>query len=124
LTTFCCEGRPQSADENKSDTVNVQDTDDEFVIKKPDSVDPKYTDFLDELYKHDNEKQSAKSKRDVNEKINIEESQLEFDVPKKPLATVPSENYDKFLSELYRHDELKRNKRMIVFRYKPDEYVN
>ena len=116
LTIFAvCECRPSSTD--KPDTVNVQDTDDEFVIKKPQTVDAKYTDFLDELYRHDKTKTASKSKRDASDKIDIDESKLQFDVPQKPLESVKSEDYDKFLSELYRHDELKRSKRMIVFRY-------
>ncbi|KAG5681503.1 hypothetical protein PVAND_010930 [Polypedilum vanderplanki] len=119
LTTFLCESRPQSDDGKKADVdgINVQDTDDEFVIKKPESTDQKYTDFLDELYKHDSEKQGTKSKRDVSDKIDIDESKAQFDIPKKPLATVNSADYDKFLGELYKHDELKRSERMIVFRY-------
>lgn len=102
--------------------INVEDTDDEFIIKKPASNDPTYNEFLDELYQHDKSKTptSSKTKRfaeegNDNEKLSVD-SPKEFDIPAKPEAN-KDENYDLFLSHLYRHDELKRSRRMIVFRH-------
>lgn len=120
LMTIYVECRP---DETPStEKINVEDTDDEFVIKKPDSNDPTYNEFLDELYQHDKSKgpSSSKSKRFAEagndyEKITVD-SPKEFDIPAKPEAN-KDENYDQFLSHLYRHDELKRSRRMIVFRH-------
>lgn len=66
LSTFYCDARPSDDKQHHTNPIDVHDTDDEFVIKKPQSEDPKYTDFLDELYKHDNEKQPSKSKRDLS----------------------------------------------------------
>lgn len=115
MTTFCnC--RPQNGDD-KTDLINVHDTEDEFVIKKPDSADPKYTDFLDELYRHDTAKKDSKSKRDISdasknipEKVPIETNT--FDIK----AITTDENNTNSLSHLYRNDNSKRNKRMIIFR--------
>lgn len=104
-----------------ADKINVEDTDDEFIIKKPESKDPTYNEFLDELYQHDKSKvPSSKTKRfagemDGNEKLTVD-SPKEFDIPAKPEAH-KDENYDQFLSHLYRHDELKRSRRTIVFRH-------
>jgi hypothetical protein len=103
----------------RTDTINVQDTDDEFIIKKPDTTDPAYNEFIDELYKHD-ENKKPKSKRNVEDeeghvKLTVE-SPKEFEIPVKPESHT-DENYDQFLSHLYRHDELKRSRRMIVFRH-------
>lgn len=122
MTIFHCDCRPQNDD--KSDTnkpLDVKDTEDEFVIKKPsdaDLTDPKYSDFLDELYRNDKSKQSAKTKRDVSEKIAVENPKGELDIPNKPLSSVDPASYDRFISHLYANDKLKREKRspMIVFR--------
>lgn len=107
--------RPE--DTPSSDKINVNDTDDEFVIKKPEIKDQAYDKFLDELYQHD-EAKKPKSKRNaenVEEKLTVESPQ-EFEIPVKPVNP-GDENYDKFLTHLYRHDELKRSRRMIVFRH-------
>lgn len=117
LTVFCANARPDST---ATDVINVEDTDDEFIIKKPEGAsDPSYDKFLEELYKHDEGKKTTtvKSKRSAEEKITVE-SPEEFDIPVKP-PVHQDENYDQFLSHLYRHDEQKneRTKRMIVFRH-------
>jgi hypothetical protein len=106
----------------------VDDTDDEFVIKKPDSTDPAYNAFLNELYKHDVNK--PKSKREaidseqIPEKLTVEVPQ-QFDIPVKPSVNGNDDTgYGQFLNHLYRHDELKRDsdenhsrsRRMIIFR--------
>lgn len=97
----------------QNDKLDIHDTDDEFVIKKPDNVDTKYTDFLDELYKHDTAKQSAtpsKSKRDLSgqdDKILFDDINS-FDDETQPLI-------EKIVS--HHSDEIKRSKRMILFRY-------
>lgn len=104
-------------EEIPSDKINVNDTDDEFVIKKPETKDQAYDQFLDELYQHD-EAKKPKPKRSVEkdeEKLSVESPQ-EFEIPVKPVNP-GDENYDKFLTHLYRHDELKRSRRMIVFRH-------
>lgn len=95
----------------QNDKLDVHDTDDEFVIKKPENSDPKYTDFLDELYKHDSAKQSAspKSKRDLN--LNTQDDKIMFDDPNLFYDT------EKTVSQLYQSNEFKRSKRMILFRY-------
>jgi hypothetical protein len=110
LTTF-------SRCDDKVGTINVKDTDDEFTINKPNNSDPKYKEFLTELYRHDKAKeQKGNVKRDTSahEKVNIEDPKA-FDIPAKPAAK--DEKYGSFLSHLYRHDDLKRSKRMIVYRY-------
>lgn len=126
LTVLCANGRPD--DSKPSDVINVEDTDDEFIIKKPAGAsDPSYDKFLEELYRHDEGKKTstvaAIVKREADqeeaapEKLTVE-SPEEFDIPVKP-ALHQDENYDQFLSHLYRHDEQKneRTKRMIVFRH-------
>lgn len=99
MVTFCnC--RPQN------DKIDIKDTSDEFVITKPESTDPKYTDFLDELYKGDQAKQPAKSKRDtyaLDDKILYDYLNSFDDTPVEIVS--------------HQHAELKRNKRMILFRY-------
>lgn len=97
----------------------MNDTDDEFIITKPEKKDEAYDKFLDELYQHD-EAKKPKSKRNANEenvgeKLTVE-SPEEFEIPVKPVEH-EDENYDKFVTHLYRHDELKRSRRMIVFRH-------
>lgn len=116
LTTFCVNCRPETS---TIDSINVQDTDDEFIIKKPDSKDPAYDDFIKELYRHD-ESKTSKSKRSAEdgngpEKLTVA-SPDEFKIPAKP-AVHEDENYGQFITHLYRHDELKRSRRMIVFRH-------
>jgi hypothetical protein len=95
----------------QTDKLDVHDTDDEFVIKKPEHTDNKYTDFLDELYKHDTEKQSAtpKSKRDTN-------NPNSFDVY-SPHQQQQDPIMEQIVSHLIVDDELKRRKRSILFRY-------
>lgn len=106
-------------EDTPSDKINVPDSDDEFIITKPDIKDQaNYDKFLDELYQHD-EAKKPKTKRDAEEKVGEKltvELPEEFDVPVKPVAH-EDEHYDQFLTHLYRHDELKRSKRMIVFRH-------
>lgn len=116
LTTFCVNCHP--AEDPSKATINVQDTDDEFIIMKPSNTnDPTYDKFLDELYRHDESKKpkSKRSSEAESDKITVE-SPEEFEIPVKPSANT-DENYDQFLSHLYRHDELKRSRRMIVFRH-------
>ena len=111
LSVLC---RPD--DDSKPALIGVEDTEDEFVIKKPETENPAYNEFLDELYKHDDEKKS-KSKRDTNdadEKLTVEIPE-EFEMLLQPPRG--QENYDEFVDHLYRHDELKRSRRMIVFRH-------
>lgn len=122
---LCVDCRPGDTPQDAStDKINVEDTDDEFVIKKPDDAnDPSYNQFISELYQHDQEKtsqQPPKAKRSadeetVPEKLTVE-SPKEFDIPVKP-PVHQDENYDQFVTHLYRHDELKRSKRMIIFRH-------
>jgi hypothetical protein len=119
LTTFCVNCHPEDPDAPKQ-TINVQDTDDEFIIKKPNTTDPAYDKFIDELYQHDSDKQRPKARRNAEEsptKLTVE-SPKEFEIPAKPQGK-DDEHYDQFLSHLYRHDELKlkRSRRMIVFRH-------
>lgn len=101
----------------QNDKLDIQETDDEFVFKKPDNTDSKYTDFLDELYKHDTEKKSAtstKTKRDLgsqDDKIFFDDPNL-FDKNENTHPTM-----EKIVSHLYQSDEFKRSKRMILFRY-------
>ena len=108
-------------EEPTTDRINVEDTDDEFIISKPASNGPKYDEFLDELYRHDaNKTPISKTKRDAeegngHEKLPVETPE-EFNIPNKP-EEHHDENYDQFLTHLYRHDELKRSRRMIVFRH-------
>lgn len=116
LTAFSVNCRPENT---PSDKIDVNDTDDEFIITKPEKKDEAYDKFLDELYQHD-EAKNPKSKRNaeeenVGEKLTVK-SPEEFEIPVKPVEH-EDENYDKFVTHLYRHDELKRNKRMIVFRH-------
>lgn len=103
--------------------INVQDTDDEFIIKKPgqsESKDPAYTEFFDELHRKDDGKTPAKSKRSTDQGNDPEKLAVklpdEYEIPAKPTET-GDENYDQFLTKLYSHDELKRSRRMIVFRH-------
>lgn len=117
LTTFCVLCHPETS---SSAPINVEDTDDEFIIKKPDSKDPAYAEFFEELHRHDEDKSASKSKRSAeegndHEKLTVEAPQ-EFEIPVKPHEH-GDENYDQFLTHLYRHDELKRSRRMIVFRH-------
>jgi hypothetical protein len=111
-------------DKNKQPSViDVEDTEDEFVIKKPENAGPVYDQFLEELYQHDQGKNTTKPKRSADEeeknseKLTVEAPE-EFDIPVKPALNV-DDNYDQFLTHLYRHDEEKRTrqKRMIVFRH-------
>ena len=97
----------------QNDKLDIHDTDDEFVIKKPDNTDPKYTDFLDELYKHDSAKQSASpiSKRDLS----TQDDKIMFDDPNLFYDTQPI--MEKTVSQHYQSNEFKRSKRMILFRY-------
>lgn len=132
LTTFCVNCRPETDTSTTNATINIEDTDDEFVIKKPSNKDdPKYVEFVDELYHHDEaKKQHPKTKRDSlptqvaeaaakndHEKLTVELPN-EFDIPAKPSVSKDGQ-YDEFLTHLYRHDELKlkRSRRMIVFRH-------
>lgn len=117
LTTFCVLCRPTTS---SSAPINVEDTDDEFIIKKPVSNDPAYEEFFDELHRHDDSKNASKSKRSAeegngHEKLTVAAPE-EFDIPVKP-QDHGDDNYDQFLTKLYRHDELKRSRRMIVFRH-------
>lgn len=121
LTAFLADCRPET--EQPPATIDVEETDDEFIIKKPTSTDQKYDDFIKELYRKDENKQGAKSKRNAPAEVPLTvESPNEYEIPSKPLNT--DGQYDDFLSELYRHDELKkrssrslkRSRRMIVFR--------
>lgn len=102
FVTFCtC--RPQN------DKIDIKDTSDEFVINKPESTDPKYTDFLDELYKKDQAKQPApKSKRDTR----TYDEKFAYDY-------LNSFDDTAVMEEIVSHQyaELKRSKRMILFRY-------
>lgn len=116
MTAFSVDCRPE---DSSADKLNVEDTDDEFIIKKPDSKAPAYDDFIKELYRHD-EGKATKAKRsaedvDGHEKLAVS-SPEEFDIPSKPAGHTDG-NYDQFLTHLYRHDELKRSRRMIVFRH-------
>lgn len=122
LTALCVNCQTEAA---STDVINVEDTDDEFIIKKPQSTDQAYDKFLEELYRHDEgKKTAAKSKRDAEVedesspgKLSVEPPQ-EFEIPAKPPTHVDGD-YDQFLSHLYRNDEQKqtRSKRMIVFRH-------
>lgn len=115
FTVFC---RPE---ESTIHSINVEDTDDEFIIHKPASNGPTYDKFLDELYRHDDSKTPiSKTKRNAeegngHEKLPVETPE-EFNIPLKP-EEHQDQNYDQFLNHLYRHDELKRSRRMIVFRH-------
>lgn len=116
MAIFSINCRPENS--TPSNKINVDDTDDEFIIKKPEIKDEAYDKFLDELYQHD-ESKKPKSKRSaeekaVEEKLTVETPE-EFEIPVKPVEK--DENYDKFITHLYRHDELKRSRRMIVFRH-------
>lgn len=105
------------------DKLNVQDTDDEFVIKKPQHQDPHYKDFIDTLYRHDHVKNSEKTKRETAENLPVEDAN-EYVIPEKPQSGV-DENYDKFISHLYSQDtekqvnqtNLHRQKRALLFRH-------
>lgn len=101
----------------------MEDSEDEFIIKKPTSTDQKYDDFIKELYRKDENKQGTKSKRSTPaEALLTVESPNEYEIPAKPSTT--DGQYDEFLSELYRHDELKKRssrslkriRRTLVFR--------
>lgn len=114
VLVICCEviaGYPQ----NSSDAlINVKDSEDEFIIKKPDSLsDPEYNKFLEELYRQDSGKHQKISKRSSDQE-HLPLNPDEFDIPDKPKNE--DKNYESFVKELYRQDTLKRNKRMIVFR--------
>jgi hypothetical protein len=112
---FCVNCRPENS--TPGNKINVEDTEDEFIIKKPETKDEAYEKFVDELYQHD-ESKKPKAKRSAEEKVGERltvETPEEFEIPVKPAHS--DENYDKFLAHLYRHDELKRSKRMIVFRH-------
>lgn len=121
LSIFCVDCRPQDP---PAALINVEDTDDEFEIKRPDAItDAKdtttYNDFIKELYRHDADK-TTKAKRsaeanDGHGKLPVSPPE-EFEIPPKPVAYA-DQHYDQFLTNLYRHDELKRSRRMIVFRH-------
>lgn len=114
FTTLCINCRPDGT----SDKLNVEDTDDEFIIKRPDAKDPAYDDFIKELYRHDQDK-ATKAKRSAEADDGLEKlpvlSPEEFNIPSKP--AVHTDENDQFITNLYRHDELKRSRRMIVFRH-------
>lgn len=122
LTAISANCRPET--EQPPATIDVDETEDEFIIKKPTSTDQKYDDFIKELYRNDGNKQGAKSKRSAADEVQLTvESPNEYEIPAKPSNT--NGQYNEFLSELYRHDELKkrssrslkRSRRMIVFRH-------
>lgn len=110
--------RPENS--TPSDKINVDDTEDEFIIKKPEIKDEAYDKFIDELYQHDHSKKpisKRSAEENIGEKLTVAAPE-EFSIPVKPVAH--EENYDQFVTHLYRHDELKqsrRRKRMIVFRH-------
>ena len=104
MSTFYCDCRPAD-DKKDTNPIGVKDTEDEFVITKPETVDAKYTDFIDELYKHDNEKKAGKSKRDLS---NVSEASIHDE----------SISFDLAVNEIIRDNEdEKRGRRMLVFRY-------
>lgn len=124
---ICCKvilGYPQNSSNDA--LIDVEDTDDEFIIKKPASQnDPEYNKFLEELYRQDGGKQQTRSKRNSDdEHLPLPILPDEFDIPDKPKSE--DKNYESFVKELYRQDTLKRNKRMIVFRliYRIEGYIN
>lgn len=104
--------------------LDVTDTEDEFIIKKPSNDDPKYKDFLDELYRKDNVKNSDKKTKREAEELPVEDAK-EYVIPEKPQSGI-NESYDKFISHLYSQDSekkvhqqptsLHRHKRMLIFR--------
>ena len=111
--------------EEKQEKIGVEDTPDEFEIHRPSETDPKYEDFLGELYAHDGTKakENARVTRDAPAEPKLEIEQTEFDIPK---PTKTDEKYEDFLDHLYRKDAAKehssttaasRKKRMIVFRF-------
>jgi hypothetical protein len=117
-----CRPEEETKEKPQSELLDVADTDDEFIIKKPANVDPKYQDFLDELYRHDDVKNSEKKTKRETETIPVDDPK-EYIIPEKPVNG--DENYDKFISELYSHDDAKklrepkltRQKRMLIFRH-------
>lgn len=111
------DSRPEDPPSDK-DLINVEDTDDEFIIKKPAKDSFAYDDFIKELYRHDADK-ATKAKRSAEAADGLGRlpvSPQEFEIPPKPSAYA-DQHYDQFLTNLYRHDELKRSRRMIVFRH-------
>lgn len=111
--------RPQ-----QTDKLDIHDTDDEFVIKKPENTDTKYTDFLDELYKHDTEKQSAapKSKRDTSNHDELLVDQNSYDMYPSQQQQQQEAIMEQIVSHLIEKEEeddneFKRRKRSILFRY-------
>lgn len=122
FTCFAFSHPTEDLPSSPSNPINVEDTDDEFIIKKPVNTNHLTEEFIDELYKHD-EAKKPKEKRETKEAIDADaekltvESPKEFEIPVKPVLG-QSENYDQFINHLYRHDELKkRSRRMIVFRH-------
>lgn len=107
--------RPENS--TPGNKINVEDTEDEFIIKKPEIKDETYDKFIDELYQHDESKKKTRrsAEEKVGERLTVETPE-EFEIPIKP-GNGEDENYDKFVTHLYRHDELKRSRRMIVFRH-------
>lgn len=112
---LCVNCRPESS--TPSNKINVDDTEDEFIIKKPEIKDEAYDKFVDELYQHDESKKKPKrsAEEKAGERLTLETPE-EFEIPVKPVNN-EDESYDKFITHLYRHDTLKRSKRMIVFRH-------
>lgn len=107
MSTLYCESRP--ADEpKKHDPIDVHDTDDEFEIKKPESTDQKYTEFIDELYKHDTNKKPSKTKRDLSK---VSEASIHAEL--KSLDITEQLAYENILD----NDDVNRGRRMIIFRY-------
>lgn len=84
------------------DAIKVEDTPDEFEIPKPNKVqNPKYDDFINNLYKGDKTKETAvKTKRSADPP---KELLGQFDFP-KPLKS--EANDDEFFSTLYKNDKL------------------
>lgn len=83
---------------------------------------------MDELYKHDVQKPKTKREaiagEQIPDKLTVDIPQ-QFDIPVKPTVNGNDESgYGQFLSNLYRHDQLKvdtdknheRKRRMIIFR--------
>ncbi len=77
------ENQEKSKREIGGDLLNVDDTPDEFVFKKPSGTDKTYDDFLENLYKGDATKTSSKVKREVEnagEVENLSFAQLARDI--------------------------------------------
>lgn len=127
IVEMCCHPSPDQVQQpNAEKLIDVQDTDDEFVIKKPQQVNqPQYKEFLDTLYRQDSVKNSdKKTKRETADELPVEDA-MEYVIPEKPKSGV-DENYDKFISNLYSQDtekhvsqqsNLHRQKRALIFRH-------